>query len=266
MKNILIVCVNFNSYNELNKYLDSIELACVNVYGITVQVVIADNSTVFQKICTDKFKHITVEQCEQKNLGYLPGAANVINNIQNIYEYDFVVISNVDLEVEESFFLNLEKMGFEEDVAWVATKIWSEQEKRDKNPKILNRCSKMKLELIRLLYKYPVLDYIYTNSLYLRKKARPQYSEQDIYAGHGSFMMLTKSFFEEYDRIEYPLFLFGEEMFLAELIRNKKLTVRYVPDLCVIDKEHTSTSRMRKKEYYKYNLNSIDYILKNFYE
>ena len=79
-------------------------------------------------------------------------------------------------------------------------------------------------------------------------------------------MMLTKRFFEEYERIEYPLFLFGEEMFLAELIRKKNLKVRYVPDLCVVDKEHTSTSRMRKKEYYKYNLDSIDYIIKNFYE
>lgn len=266
MKNILIVCVNFNSYNELNKYLDSIELACVNVYGITVQVVIADNSTVFQKICTDKFKHITVEQCEQKNLGYLPGAANVINNIQNIYEYDFVVISNVDLEVEESFFLNLEKMGFEGDVAWVATKIWSEQEYRDKNPKIIERYSKEKLNKIRMLYKYPILDWIYTNTLYLRKKVRPQYHEQDIYAGHGSFMMLTKKFFKEYPKIDYPLFLFGEEMFLAELARKKNLKVRYVPDLVVIDKEHTSTSKMKKKAYYDYNLKSIDYILDAFYE
>lgn len=266
MKNILIVCVNFNSYDELNKYLDSIELACVNANGIAVQVVVADNSTAFQKISTDKYKHITVEQSEQKNLGYLLGATNVINKIQNICEYDFVVISNVDLEVDESFFLNLEKMEFEEDVAWVATKIWSEQEDRDKNPKIIERYSKEKLNKIRMLYKYPILDLIYTNTLYLRKKVRPHYQEQDIYAGHGSFMMLTKRFFKEYPKIDYPLFLFGEEMFLAELARKKNLKVRYVPDLVVIDKEHTSTSKMKKKAYYDYNLKSIDYILDTFYE
>ena len=266
MKNILIVCVNFNSYNELNKYLDSIELACVNVYGITVQVVVADNSTVFQKVSTERYKHITVKQYKQRNLGYLPGAANVINNIQNVFENDFVVISNVDLVLEQSFFLNLEKLEFKGDVAWVATTIWSEQEDRDKNPKIIERYSKEKLKKIRMLYKYPILDFIYTNTLYLKKKVRPQYQEQDIYAGHGSFMMLTKRFFEEYPKIDYPLFLFGEEMFLAELARKKNLKVRYVPDLIVIDKEHTSTSKMKKKAYYDYNLKSIDYILDTFYE
>lgn len=266
MKKIIIVCVNYNSYKELSLYLESINNAMNNVTDSIVHVAIADNSSQRESISAEKYENLEINQYFQSNLGYLPGACNVLNNYVEVKEYDYVVISNVDLTIEESFFSNLEKKIFKDEVAWVATQIWTEQEKRDKNPKILNRCSKMKLELIRLLYKYPVLDYIYTNSLYLRKKARPQYSEQDIYAGHGSFMMLTKSFFEEYDRIEYPLFLFGEEMFLAELIRNKKLTVRYVPDLCVIDKEHTSTSRMRKKEYYKYNLNSIDYILKNFYE
>lgn len=250
----------------MSLYLESINNAMNNVTDSIVHVAIADNSSQRESISAEKYENLEINQYFQSNLGYLPGACNVLNNYVEVKEYDYVVISNVDLTIEESFFSNLEKKIFKDEVAWVATQIWTEQEKRDKNPKILNRCSKMKLELIRLLYKYPVLDYIYTNSLYLRKKARPQYSEQDIYAGHGSFMMLTKSFFEEYDRIEYPLFLFGEEMFLAELIRNKKLTVRYVPDLCVIDKEHTSTSRMRKKEYYKYNLISIDYILKNFYE
>ena len=87
----------------------------------------------------------------------------------------------------------------------------------------------------------------------------------DIYAGHGSFMMLTKHFFIHYKKIEYPIFLFGEELYLAELIRMADLRVRYVPGLEVIDMEHASTGKMKKAFYYKCNKESIDYILENFY-
>ena len=263
---VLIVCVNYNSYNELNNYLLSIDKACTNSPSTDVSLIVADNSTEVQNLDSGLYKSFVLEQRIQGNLGYLPGAANVINNISTISSFDFVVISNVDIELDTSFFSNLEKTHFDGDVAWVAPQIWTEQENRDKNPKILSRYSKQKLEQIKMLYNYPLLDFIYTNTLYLRKKVRPDYPECDIYAGHGSFMMLTRRFFDFYKKIEYPLFLFGEEMFLAELIRKANLKVRYVPSLRVIDKEHTSTSKMKKKTYYYNNLKSIEYILDNFYE
>ena len=87
----------------------------------------------------------------------------------------------------------------------------------------------------------------------------------DIYAGHGSFMMLSKNFFEHYKKIEYPVFLFGEEIYLGELIRLAGMRARYVPSLEVIDMEHTSTGKMKKEFYYKCNKESIDYILDHFY-
>ena len=172
----------------------------------------------------------------------------------------------MDVEVDSRFFENLFKQQMSQDVGWIAPQIWTESECRDKNPKVLERYSKSKLEKIKYLYKYPLLDYIYTNTIYLKKKSRPQYAEMDIYAGHGSFMILTKRFFDFYKEINYPIFLFGEELFLAELNRNVGLRVRYIPDLKILDKEHVSTSKMKKKSYYKYNLESINYMLDTFYE
>lgn len=262
---ILIICVNYNSYNELSKYLDSIELACMNANGIAVQVVVADNSTVSQKISTEKYKHIKVEQCEQENLGYLPGAANVINNIQNANGYDYVAISNVDILMASNFFIKLQEYKLDEDIAWLATRIWSKAEERDRNPKIISRPSKKRLQLVNLMYKFPILDCLYTRSLYKRKTLYTPSPEMDIYAGHGSFMMLTKAFFEKYPKINYPIFLFGEELFFGELIRQEGMRVRYVPTLEVIDTEHASTGKMKKAFYYKCNKESIDFILNNYY-
>lgn len=266
MKHVLIACVNYNSYRELINYLRSIETSLELVDELKVDVVVADNSTNRQNIECDIYKRLKVEQVFFENIGYLPAAASVINQRILLKQFDFIIISNVDVEVDKCFFKNLSVINNDELTGWIAPQIWTEEESRDKNPKVLERYSKSKLEKIKLLYKYPLLDYIYTNTLYLKKKSRPQYSEMEIYAGHGSFMILTKRFFDFCKEINYPIFLFGEELFLAELNRKVGLRVRYIPDLKILDNEHVSTSKMKKKIYYKYNLDSIKYILDTFYE
>lgn len=265
-RNVLIICVNYNSYIETNNYLGSINNSLSDTNDINVDVIVADNSDLKSKLVINTCNLISVKHIFLDNLGYLPAAANVINLISNIKEYDYIIISNVDVKVDPQFFQHLKNLTVSEDVGWIAPQIWTESESRDKNPKVLERYSKSKLEKIKLLYKYPLLDYIYTNTLYFKKKSRPQYGEMDIYAGHGSFMILTKRFFDFYREINYPIFLFGEELFLAELNRKAGLRVRYIPDLKIIDNEHVSTSKMKKKSYYKYNLDSINYILDTFYE
>lgn len=262
---ILISAVNYNSYPELNNYLISIDRAAGMCADASVFVVVADNSTERKVVDISLYKNIQTEICVLNNLGYLGGAQYVINKCEDIRKYDYVIISNVDIEMPSGFFQKLEEYRCEDDIAWIATKIWSREEGRDRNPKILSRYSKKKLKMINLMYKYPILDYLYNKTLYKRKVAYTPKPEMDLYAGHGSFMMLTKAFFLHYKRIDYPIFLFGEELYLAELIRKANMRVHYVPDLEVIDKEHVSTGKMRKSFYYKCNKESIDYILKCFY-
>lgn len=103
-------------------------------------------------------------------------------------------------------------------------------------------------------------------TVYKRKKLSPSYPQMEIYAGHGSFMMFTNSFFQRYPRLDYPIFLFGEELYFAEVIKNLDMKVLYEPSLRVIDNEHVSTSTLKKKSYFKYNQESIKYILDTFYE
>ena len=262
---ILIVAVTYNSYLELNSYLKSIDKAVELCSETEVTVCIADNSIDKQNIDATQYKRIQVEVIPLNNKGYLGGAQYVINGRTDISQYDYVAISNVDIEMAGDFFIKLQEYKLDEDIAWLATRIWSKAEERDRNPKIISRPSKKRLQLVNLIYKYPVLDYLYTRTLYKRKTMYTPSPEMDIYAGHGSFMLLTKHFFKHYRKIEYPIFLFGEEIYLGELIRIAGMRVRYVPTLEVIDTEHTSTGKMKKAFYYKCNKESIDYILNNFY-
>ena len=262
---ILIVAVTYNSYPELYSYLSSIEKAAEQTSEIEVKVLVVDNSINKEGVDVNCFKSIKVEICPLNNKGYLGGAQHVINAQTDINQYDYVAISNVDIELSANFFKKLQNYNLHDDIAWVATKIWSKAEGRDRNPKMMSRPNKKRLQVVNLMYRFPILDYLYIMTLYKRKTLYTPSPEMDIYAGHGSFMMLTKHFFERYKKIEYPIFLFGEEIYLGELIRLAGMRVRYVPSIEVIDMEHTSTGKMKKAFYYKCNKEAIDYILNSYY-
>ena len=139
-------------------------------------------------------------------------------------------------------------------------------EQRDRNPQRLRRCSELRLILLQILYKFPLLFMLYYNTMYKRKKYLVVDSPKDVYAGHGSFIILTKYYLSKVGIVNYPVFLFCEEIYLAEMCRINNLLVRYEPDLAVTDFEHISVGKIKKKEYYRLNCNAIKYIRKRFYD
>ena len=265
MKNILIVCVNYNSYKELQSYIKSIDESLYDVRDVQVDVIIADNSSKYQEYeYTPHNELLSIEHRKLENNGYLGTAQRIINTIGDICQYDYVAISNVDIVVSNDFFKVLSQIKLNDNIGWVATAIKSELIDRDKNPSVLKRYSKRKLWLLKLTYNSIVLP-LYKKLYYQKKTGAVEYGEMDIYAGHGSFMMLTKAFFQRNRELNYPIFLYGEELYLAELNRKRNLRVRYIPSLVIKDFEHVSTSQLRRSSYYEYNRNAIDYILKVFY-
>ena len=65
--------------------------------------------------------------------------------------------------------------------------------------------------------------------MYKRKKYLVVGSPKDVYAGHGSFIILTKYYLSKVGIVNYPVFLFCEEIYLAEMCRINNLLVRYEP-------------------------------------
>lgn len=265
-KKILIVPVNYNSYDYLDSYLKSVSEAwdmAKNECELTVYI--ADNSTKPEDVDLPQYNLPDLKIKRLDNLGYFGGALYVINNCVNVADYDYVIISNVDITLDLSFFAELSNLQSDNNVGWIAPMIYSSDENRDRNPKIIARPSKKRLSLLKTMYQFPFLHSIYTKTFYKRKKLL-HYAPRDIYAGHGSVVILTKNFFNKYPRIEYPIFLFGEEIFLGELCRKAQLSTIYRPSIKVLDSEHASTSQMKSAFYYKCNYDALSYILKEFYE
>jgi len=231
-----------------------------------LSVYIADNSIDKEQFdyTSDNIPDVSLIRLD--NLGYLGGALRILNDVENVGEYDYIIVSNVDIELDRDFFNNLLAASYAPEIGWVAPQIFTEQEQRDKNPKILSRPSLKKMKLLRLMYRHPILHRLYENTLYKRKKLRPVYPAQRIYAGHGSMMIFTGKAMADLLPMHYPVFLFGEECFLAERLNEKGYDVFYDPAVKIIDREHVSTGEMKSKFYYDCNREAIEYIISEFYE
>lgn len=269
MKKILIVPVNYNSYDKLNQFIESCEEAYkASGLKFDLTVKIADNSTAAERevICLPSNSFIKYESFKYDNLGYLGAFAEIVNSTFNIELYDFVILTNVDLELDNQFFSNLLQYESDPNIGWIAPQLYSKKEDRDKNPKIIRRYSLKRLKLLGLLYKYPLLHKLYEMTLYRRKKMRVKHKPQRIYAGHGSMMIFDGKALTKLLPIHYPVFLFGEELFFAEMFRRVGFGVYYYPNIRVLDHEHTSTGSMKSNFYYKCNKEAISYIISEFYE
>ena len=155
-------------------------------------------------------------------------------------------------------------MQTSESTGWIAPTIFSQTLHFDFNPQAVKRYSLRKMKMLRFMFKYPIL-------LKIKQKLLHQYHDiknckpGKIYAGHGSFIILTRNFFQHCGIIDYPIFLYGEEIFLAEVCRRHQLIVEYTPQIRVQDIGKVSTGKFSFKSYCRYNYQSTNYIINTYY-
>lgn len=269
VKSVLFICVNYNTNELLNNYIKSIDKAkSLLNYPLRIDVLIGDNSELFDPVKNNLNKNISVFHINNKsNLGYIGGVTRAIKESNvDLTGYDYVIISNVDLKISETFLKKMMDLNVGPEIGWIAPCIFSEKETRDRNPKIIKRPSHRKMKMTALMYRIPLIHYIYSNSIYKNcDKSCKNFSNNNIYAGHGSFMIFTNSFIKKNSNFIFPGFLFGEEIFFAELVRLSKLKTIYVPELIVNDIDHASTSKLKKAVFYKMNYQSIKIITEKFF-
>ena len=262
---ILIVAVNYNSYMQLNRFLESIRAsirACKE--DLHVEVVVVDNSSAKQNVemQPNEIFDLNVESFE--NLGYFGGAQTIINKYRDKSKYDYIAISNVDLKLNEDFFEQLSKYELPKGTGWVAPSVFSLQENRDK--KTLNRPTKRKFKALCLLFKYPILFKVYWNTFYKRHRSSGDVNvEGEVYSGHGAFFLLTREFFKHIHTLDFKPFLFCEENYIAELLLENSLKCIYVPKLKIWDEEHVSTGVIDYRKMCRYNYEAHKFIYDSFY-
>ena len=278
---ICILSVCHNSYPEALIFLNSIYKSIKKTDADLVFFFI-DNSSKIKANQVNLIKSFNLKfdlrytKCE--NLGYYPSISFVIDKCKiNLLEYDYVCLSNVDLQVNNDFFKNLLNIKNINSIGIYAPSIYSKVLSLDRNPKIYARPSSFKLKLNKFLYSssitYALLQLINIMRLNVGKIIKSILkvsnknflpTQNNIYAPHGSFVILTKEFIKRIEKIDFPVFLFCEEIYLGEMANQHGLIVQYRPDLLVNDSEHVSTSLMESKDYRNFNVEALSFILNNY--
>lgn len=256
----LIVCVNYNSLPQLESYLVSINAAVNAEPSTDLKVVVVDNSKENSKIDTSCFSYSIDYLYKGKNLGYLGAAeCGIKSESECLDQYDYIAISNVDLQLDKFFFVRLSELNItNKQIGCIAPQILSKYENADRNPKIIYRPSHKNMRRLKLMYRYPLLHYLYTNIFYqLRRKHKMKFTGDYIYASHGSFLLFTNSFSFFLKTFSFPSFMFGEEIFFAENLRELSLKTLYCRSLVVYDSDHVSTKNLKRKQYYEWNYQSL---------
>ncbi len=275
MKNISIICINYNSDKDTLSYLASLEKAyCRVVDNLCLTVILIDNSTEKNTInFENKLNEFSFKVVYIKNInnGYF-GAAQVGLNYIKKYQIlsDFTIVSNVDLGINEYFFNILISKKYAQEIGVVAPSIISNYRQADLNPKIIKKVPKAKFLIFKTIFSNDLLFRIQNkiNTYKYRKKRildKSVYHMKNIYAPHGAFIIFTKEYFDRGGSFDYPIFLFGEEIFVAESCLQLSLHVVYDQELKILDNDHGSTGKEKltflRNEYKK----ALNYVLKNYY-
>ncbi|NKE04705.1 glycosyltransferase family 2 protein [Mesobacillus selenatarsenatis] len=275
MKEIVILCVNYNNSKEVVNYVE--HLSEQTLFS-RIDIVVVDNSTDYEEYKTLSSVQLSYSNVRvlnsDENLGYFRGVNYGLTEYLRDNEMpNWVIISNTDIKFEDNEFLqrviNLYPKGIE---GIIAPSIFSTYLEKDQNPYATDRFSKRKLEFLRFLYKSTLLTFLANKLLNIKRKLNrsnlninPQ-ENREIYAPHGAFMIINRNYFEKGGNLDYKSFLFCEEIFIGEITRKIGTKVFYDNRLKVYHNEHSTISLLRKKHLLKFSYDSVDYCLKEFYK
>jgi GT2 family glycosyltransferase len=288
MGNVVVIGVTYNSDEAALQFVRSLTrtsaASTADVSLVLVDNTERDNSDLFfERVRKENPNIVCIKS--PRNLGYFNGAKLGFNEyLQTNSLPEWVMVSNVDLEFTDvGFFQNLLSLRGAEDIGVVAPSIWSNANQRDWNPKISLRPSSKKMHLYKIMYRSYHVYNLYTflsiiksriKRFFLTKNTSTQILipekvsavQKDIYAAHGACFIFSRYYFQRGGTLNYPVFLYGEEFFVAETVRKLGLRIVYDPRLKVISNDHVATGRFpRSRQIASYHYESALFVADTYF-
>lgn len=267
-KRFLLACVTYNSYEEVEKFISSVETAVRNAGNVEVTVAVGDNTV---ENVQDIDSHSNVVEIlsfpYRTNLGYLGCAFRMLSEMGSakLSSYDYVAISNVDIALAPDFFVNFANID-DTGIGWIAPDIYTPGRGTHENPFMLHRPSRLHFLKWEMMYASPLLYGVMEWISCHMHSHRPQVQESmEMYAGHGSFMLFTRAFISTFQSFEYPSFMYAEEIFFAELLLRCHLKVVYQPCLKIDNVGSVSVSLLGKSWKCRNNRDSLRIMRRLFF-
>ena len=277
---VVVIGVNYGTDAMVLRFVRSLVRVSQN-FRVTFVLVDnterADSSELFSNTWAEDPSALCIKS--PRNLGYFGGAHFGYGKyLETRQPPDWVIVSNVDIEFkDDALFARLRDVGKIRDVGVVAPSIWSSRSRRDLNPRMVVRPSKGKMRSYKLIFRnYYLLNLhqmlaavkhrvkyvvkyklmrparrclaLFRSNSALAGNSASNSRVKFIYAPQGSCVIFSKLFFSRGGSLDYPLLLFGEEIYVAETARSLGLRVVYDPRLKVWHDDHSATGLVRSRK------------------
>lgn len=277
---VLAICINYHSEKDTQVLVRAF---LRQKYTSRLRVVVVDNSernssnSILSSLAeSDPRVSILNPGC---NLGYFGGAAWALRqHLASASLTDWVIVSNTDISfLDCDFFNRLFELYSDSACNVLAPAIYSTLSEVDQNPFMLRRPNAFRMRFYKLVFRYYPISIFYQILSLVKQKLRvlickiprekvSQPRPRVIYAPHGSFIIFHRSYFEAGGSFDHGVFLFGEEVFIAETARRLGLTITYDPSLAVLHHEHVSTGIFMNWKMARYVREASAYCADEFFQ
>ena len=261
---IITVCYNQESF--LREFIDNL-----NLINLKYEMVVVNNG----KPLIHVKSNADVNIIDVENEGYLAGLKSGFSCLEKkvtLHPNDVIVLCNPDIELSAGFneAFSLVQPSLLNAVWLLAPSISVPSSNKNLNPNMKRGlsdfhyyylCAEMSTFFNFLVFRWckKIIKVLIGEFLYKKKFTR----SAEIFAPHGSCMITNANSIRVTQMLDFPIFLWGEEVCISYAIRSKDGTIIFVPQIKVIHKEHTSTSLMSSYQSYKIWKKSFS-IYKNF--
>lgn len=256
---ISIIFVLYNSYDAMQRFLEEQNPTSPQ----SIKLIIVDNtphnSLNYERLKSfEKFSNVQTIIAKPENLGYAGAADFAMRMKPELYDCDYVLLSNTDLIYSTADFHNTltETHSEHENTGAIAPRLIHPNKKSKSQLHYVTAPSYSKYrKLVKIFSSYP-LALIHRLGADAKRFMGFQRDTgeipREIFAPHGALMILTKKYFERTSGFKHPAFLFCEEITIGAECRDANLTVIYEPKLSYSHDNHGSMGAIPSRKIVKY--------------
>ncbi|MDI6688138.1 MAG: glycosyltransferase [Desulfobacterales bacterium] len=281
---ILTICVNYHNDEQTVRFIHEL-LAQRDVSD--QMVIIVDNSE--PPMVESPLRDLAhtdpriLLRHPGRNLGYYGAAAwGLCEYLKKFPLPEWIIICNTDIElIQIDLLSNLCALHSASHYAVIAPAIISTASGRDLNPYMRTRPTRFRMHFYKWTFRYYPISITYQLLALLKNKIlfilkhvlvrsnansdQRFLGPQQIYAPHGSFVAYKRKFFESGGTLNHGVFLFGEEIFIAETAKRLGLTIAYDPRLQIKHQEHSTTNVFKSRKILGFVREAAEYCADMFF-
>jgi hypothetical protein len=211
-----------------------------------------------------------------ENTGYLGAAGKALDYFIEKFEASpaLLVLSNSDMSYLQKDTLKYwnERYSDATGIGMVGCRITSTHTGKAQNPMYPIRLKERYIKNLIQIFENRFVYFIYQTASLLKGKLLSFKKDKSmglvpkpVYAVHGSCMVMLRSLISLEDTFCDAPFLFGEELYLAELCHRENLQVIFDPKQEILHQEHQTTGVYKSLMQRKRLADSLILILRKFY-